>query len=57
MHLHPKAGTNVRANERKDEMKDVKIGGHERKEIGVKWKKEERGNQMKGTETNETKPH
>ena len=47
----------MRANERKDEMKDVKIGGHERKEIGVKWKKEERGNQMKGTETNETKPH
>ena len=32
VHVHAKAGTNVRANERKDEMKDMKTGGHERKE-------------------------
>ena len=32
VHVHIKAGTNVRANERRDEMKDMKTGGHERKE-------------------------
>ena len=29
--VHAKAGTDVRANERKDEMKDMKTGGHEKK--------------------------
>ena len=31
VHVHIKAGTNVRANERRDEMKDMKTGGHEKK--------------------------
>ena len=31
VHVHTKAGTNVRANERRDEMKDMKTGGHEKK--------------------------
>ena len=49
MRVHAKAGTHVRANERKDEMKDMKTGGHEKKrrtevcegekdEKGTKWR-------------------
>ena len=46
MHVHAKAGTGVRANKRKDEMKDVKTGGKKRGEkMCVK------GKRMKGETT------
>ena len=44
MHVHAKAGTDVRTNDRKDEMKNMKTGGRERKEE----KRCVKGKRMKG---------